>query len=218
MKLSAMNALRYDANTYEFDLRQSVGPGEYVLGTPVPHCSPCFANDPRNNNGTSGGAVCNDRSLIDVDSDLQGITRRATSSPSGKYLPTAPCQLTSPPNCVPQNVPIEDTRLNNPPCTLRGTGWNRWEWLCTDPQERALVPFDLMIDTSIVVKDNHRPVLPRPIDQTAAMPPGKHNAPSHGAPQWQPRCEPEYVSPIPNVHWRTCGELDRIQNGCATRG
>ena len=23
----------------------------------------------------------------------------------------------------------EDTRLSNPPCNLRGTGWNRWEWL-----------------------------------------------------------------------------------------
>ena len=209
-----MNTLRYDANTYKFDLRQSLGPGAYLLGTPMPHCTPCFANDPRWNNGTSGGSECVDRPLIDVDSDLIGITRRATNDPTCKYLPTAPCKLSSVPECRAAALPVEDTRLNNPPCTLRGTGWNRWEWLCANPQERALVPFDTRIDTSIVVKDNHRPLLPKPIDQTLAMPPAKGAPAQHGAPEWKPRCEPEYLSPIPNVHWRTCSEMDRIQNGC----
>ena len=29
----------------------------------------------------------------------------------------------------------EETRQSNPPCNLRGTGWNRWEWLCKNPQK-----------------------------------------------------------------------------------
>ena len=212
---SALNNMRYDAGTYQTDLRQSVGPGAYVLGTPVQHCAPCFACDPRANNGTSGGAACADgAALVDVDSDLQGLTRRATRNPAGKYQAgtAAACTLRGVDDCG--SVTVEDTRLNNPPCTLRGTGWNRWEWLCRNPQERALLPFDTMVDTSIVVKDNHRPHVARPIDQTLAMPPGKTAMSADvGAPQWKPRCEPEFLSPMPEVHWRSCREVDRIQNG-----
>ena len=39
-------------------------------------------------------------------------------------------------------IPAEDTRLSNPSCNLRGTGWNRWEWLCLNPQDRVEIPFD----------------------------------------------------------------------------
>ena len=59
--------------------------------------------------------------------------------------------------------PTEDTRLSNPACNLRGTGWNRWEWLCRNPQERVEIPFDFQIDSVIVAKDNHRPCVPNPL-------------------------------------------------------
>lgn len=213
MMTTALNSLRYDSNTYAFDVKQSVGPGSYVLGTPVPHCSPCFANDSRLIPGTSGDSICADIAMIDVDSELQGITRRATNDPTGKYLPSRPCSMTRLPDC--RGLSVEDTRLNNPPMTLRGTGWNRWEWLCTNPQERALIPFDTLVDTSLVVKDNHRPMLTRPVDPTLALPPGKFDRPTEGAPVWVPSCQPQYVSPIPTMHWRSCAEIDRIQNGTA---
>ena len=65
----------------------------------------------------------------------------------------------------------EDTRITNPACNLRGTGWNRWEWLCMDPQERVLMPFDNMISNRIIVKDNHRPCIPKPISIEPSLPP-----------------------------------------------
>lgn len=67
-------------------------------------------------------------------------------------------------------VPSEETRTSNPPCNLRGTGWNRWEWLCLDPQERIEIPFDYNIDNRIVVKDNHRPCVPTPVDPLPSLP------------------------------------------------
>ena len=70
------------------------------------------------------------------------------------------------------NVPIEDTRLSNPPCNLRGTGINRWEWLCLNPQERVEAPFDYNISNRIVVKDNHRPCVPAPVDASPSLPKG----------------------------------------------
>ena len=67
-------------------------------------------------------------------------------------------------------VPAEDSRLSDPACNLRGTGFDRWEWLCLNPQEKALVPFDYNISNRIVVKDNHRPCVPKPIDQRLPLP------------------------------------------------
>jgi hypothetical protein len=46
----------------------------------------------------------------------------------------------------------DDSRLSNPPCNLRGTGWNRWEWLCLNPQERVEIPFDWNITYNGVSK------------------------------------------------------------------
>jgi hypothetical protein len=71
--------------------------------------------------------------------------------------------------------PEEQTRLSNPPCNLRSTGWNRWEWLCKDPQQLPLgllLPFDWHIDSKNLAKDNHRPCLPTPIDISPSLPRG----------------------------------------------
>ena len=62
-------------------------------------------------------------------------------------------------NCF---FPTEDTRLSNPSTNLRGTGWNRFDPICKNPQENISFPGQSMTSTRILVKDNHRPsvVLP----------------------------------------------------------
>ena len=224
----SLSGLRYDTGAYQSDLRQSVGPGQYVLAPLAPHCRPCLASDTRISQGTSGQSSCADQPLIDVESDLHNLNRRATLDPNGLYRggggPPLVCggaagspasQLVASSACA--SIPTVDTRLANPPCTLRGTGWNRWEWLCQDPQATALRPFDWNIDTSIVVKDNHRPVLARPVDPTLALPPGKNDSASVGSPQWIPQlCNGVgAVDEPPNMLWRSCDEVDRISFGCA---
>ena len=62
-------------------------------------------------------------------------------------------------NCF---FPTEDTRLSNPSTNLRGTGWNRFETLCHDPQEQVFFPGQMMTSTRLVVKDNHRPSIVAP--------------------------------------------------------
>lgn len=124
---------------------------------------------------------------IDVETDLLNINRPATRCPEGKYEPKCPncgvvisgqpcgngvslscynCKykikkgamcnenLVDFPDC---NFPIENTRLSNPPSTLRGTGWNRFEDLCLDPQDQLLFPGEYHIPTRTVFRDNHRP-------------------------------------------------------------
>lgn len=225
---TAMNRLSYDVNTYRFDVQQSVGPGVYALGTPAPHCKPCLASDPRVTTGTTGGSECSATSLVDIDSELQNLTRRATNCPTGQFLPwrNPPCagrpnaSLAHYADCRAAGMPtLEDTRLSNPPCTLRGTGWNRWEWLCKDPQERVLMPFDHHINVRTLTKDNHRPHIARPIDPTLALPAGKFTEPEQGEPGWaRAPCSTgatgrETFDEPPILHWRTAEELARIRTG-----
>ena len=227
----SLSGLRYDSGAYQTELRQSVGPGQYVLSPLTPSCRPCLAGDTWIAQGTSGAGACpsGGQSLIDVESDLHNLSRRASRDPMGMYRggggPPLVCgapanssqaSLVAAAACA--ALSAVDTRLANPPCTLRGTGWNRWEWLCQDPQASAIRPFDWNVDTSIVVKDNHRPTLARPVDQTLALPPGKHDASaSVGSPQWVPQlCNGVgAVDESPNMVWRSCDELERITYGCA---
>jgi hypothetical protein len=164
--------LTYDDCAYQHDIKESVGPGQYMLKTPRVDCDgPCFVPPPEVPLGSSGGATC-DKELIDVDSELIGITRKASMCPTAKYMPTNKpfCNAKIPKECF--GLTPEATRISNGPCTLRGipNGFNRWEWLCTNPQAKAFVPFDYNISNRLVVKDNHRPCIQDPVDQSAAMP------------------------------------------------
>jgi len=103
----------------------------------------------------------------------------------------------------------EETKMSNPPCTLRGTGWNRWEWLCTDPQEKALMDFETNIQNKLVVRDNHRPCVPNPMAQD-----GVH--PRNADDECYTDKDVSYVfesneAPRPPLmHWRKCCEVSLL--------
>lgn len=220
----ALSSLRNDPTAYKADINSSVGPGQYVLSPVIPHCGACLNVDPRVVAQRAGDSICQSQSIVDTESDLKNLSRRATRAPGGLYRGDGSDPIVcgkggggatlSFPIC--DGIPTVDTRLVNPPCTLRGTGINRFEWLCRDPQERALMPFDAYIDTSIVTKDNHKPFIARPVDPTLALPPGKHDSPSSGAPQWIPNCNNGYggVNEPPVMLYRSCQEVNRISHGC----
>lgn len=98
--------------------------------------------------------------------------------------------------------PVEDTRLVNPAGNLRGTGFNRWEWLCLNPQERVEIPFDTNISNRIVVKDNHRPCVPNPLSAEALLPKG---TPTVECENTKSTCAAP--TNAPSVHWQTCQNL-----------
>ena len=98
-------------------------------------------------------------------------------------------------------APSESTRLSNGPCTLRSTGWNRWEWLCNDPQERVEIPFDWNVNTQIIQKDNHRACIPTPIDPTRLLPVGG-NIPCV---KTTPVCA-TYTEPN-SIQWNSCNTI-----------
>jgi hypothetical protein len=189
----SFNRLTYDTCSYNQVLLETTGPGIYQIGTPQNVCKPCHPSDPYIRLQGMGASVSRNTPLIDVDSELLGIVRNNSRCPERKYLPgcgipiqgnanagaCAACQKNSKlcldhdktaiefNNCF---TNTEDTRLSNPPCTLRSTGWNRWEWLPLNPQDRVETPFDFEIDSRRIAKDNHRPCIPKPLDQTLVYP------------------------------------------------
>lgn len=127
---------------------------------------------------------------VDIESDLFNLTRRATKCNQKKYNPNTKCNINhqgipsgsgvveevlgnnvkSWQTCNDSNLhnfsncyfPTEDTRLSNPPCTLRGIGINRFDPLLLNPQDQITFPGNYQIPTRLVFKDNHRPCVPKP--------------------------------------------------------
>ena len=161
----SLNRLRYDTNSYKHSLAESVGPFEYQLGTPL-RCDECFVGDPNIRLQRSGVSTDKKNLMVDVDSELLNITRKLSKDPAKKYMPKEDtngnlCTETKkshPQNC--DNTKTEYTLLSNPACNLRGTGWNRWEWLCQDPQENIVLPYYIGTDSKQLAKDQHRPCIP----------------------------------------------------------
>lgn len=125
--------------------------------------------------------------MVDTESDLLNLNRLLSRDPRHRYRPQCindrcvgvmndcdECQpkLTHFPVC--NGMKYEATRLSNPPATLRETGVNRFQPICLDPQDRSRWehPGEIGINYRMVVKDNHIPCIPHPIDQTPALPQG----------------------------------------------
>lgn len=188
----------YDVCSYKYQLAETVGAGIYQLVRPNNQIVPVLPKDPRYIAQTSGVSINKNTSLIDIDSELIGISRNLSDCPDRKYMPGSNSNnggsntgkvlngcRTSDKLCIDNKQVMhfsdnglwtEDTRLSNPPCTLRGTGWNRFEWLPMDPQDRVAMPFDYQINSKIISKDNHRPCIPNPMYQMAVYP-TPHNTP-----------------------------------------
>lgn len=202
----SFNRLNNDICTYAYDLKQSIGPGEYGLSEPNIECNTCFQANPEfrlsnNKRRSTGVSIC--EPLIDVDSELKNITRMASACPLKKYRGQKFCTPKNFPDCEDAKTITEHTRLSNPPCTLRCSGWNRWEWLCQNPQDKALVPFDFHISGRTLAKDNHRPCIPKPLNQYDVYPPTIIEEEVN-----KPQDKYETMDEFYSTHWRACKTYD----------
>ena len=196
----SFNRCDHDTGAYRHNIQASVQPGYYSLGTPPVSCKPCYPATPHIRLQHSGNSVETKRFLIDIDSELQGITRKKSHDPNFMYKPGDHHNknILHFPDC---EISTDDTRMSNPPCTLRSTGWNRFEELCLDPQHNIEIPFAHNVNNRLIAKDNHRPVIPRPIDVDPSLPEGGDLP-----------CEETHSvcansTGAPSVHWRKCKEI-----------
>jgi hypothetical protein len=196
---------RYDDNAYKTQLNESIGPGNYMLERLAPCDNTCsFYSGGGIQLSRHGDALC-DKELIDVDSELIGITRHLSQCPSDKYLPKKEpfCKVNFSDLKECDFLTSEPTLISNPKCTNKETTINRWEWLCLDPQKNALMPFDWNIDNRQVTKMNHRPLIERPIDQSSALPPPCNNKVKY---DWASRYSQSPYS-MPSLQLASCANI-----------
>jgi len=142
----------YDTCDERTRLAESMAVGNYALQVPVP-AFPCYPANPQII-AQKAGFISN----VNVESQLFNMNVPATRCPIQPEQINGPSQYGYEPDC---EIPIQNTRLSNPPCTLRGTGWNRFDPICMNPQDQIFFPGEYQIPTRLVFRDNHRPLLPR---------------------------------------------------------
>jgi len=99
------NSLLYDTCTQQYDVTQSVAPLGYLLDTDkYENINKC-----RIGKGILGGSSVSHikGNLVDLESDLYGITRKASLCPDKKFF--SKCSINNPNNCQPDNIFIEGT-------------------------------------------------------------------------------------------------------------
>jgi hypothetical protein len=168
----SFSRLNFDNDTYVTKLNESVSSGLYMIETPRVNCdTKCSYYAPGVILDKFDDGIC-EKELIDLDSELIGINRKSSRCPANKYLPS------DKPYCINKRAMLdcdsfatEPTLMSNPKATNKETTMNRWQWLCKNPQEKVLMPFDWNISNRMVVKMNHRPCRPNLIDQSEALPP-----------------------------------------------
>jgi hypothetical protein len=129
----------------------------YYVNPPEANCPSVFPVEPttriQRNNGDSWPQQ---QWRTDVETDLKGINRfgnrvrcdfKLYNPDTNKYNNT-PLQ-----HAQDSSFPMKFNRLDNGPCTLRSTGWNRWQPLFHDPQKTFEQPFDYFIPSRDVDKE-----------------------------------------------------------------
>lgn len=183
---------KYDQGSFTRDTQQATYRINYMLDPN--YAEQCKQCRPLDWIGKQGVSYNNTQPMIDTESDLLNLNRILTRDPNYKYAPNCtncedcpegyPCgagATNSCKNCQPSlhHFPICDikheyTRTSNPSATLKETGVNRFDPICLNPQDRSRWehPGATGINYRLVVKDNHIPCIPHPIDQTPALPKG----------------------------------------------
>ena len=99
------NRLMYDTCEYKTRLNESVRPLNYMLDTMrYENCNKC-----RMELGIIGGSAVSHikGNLVDLETDLKGITRKASLCPSQQF--SSSCATKNIANCRPNNIPINGT-------------------------------------------------------------------------------------------------------------
>jgi hypothetical protein len=144
----ALTRLRNDPFHQMDDMRITSYASRYYLQPPAKNCPTTFPMNPTTRIQQSGASWVTGEWKTDVESDLKGIDRLGTKirCDKGQYHPdTNRVNQIGLNHAHDEDVPLTFARLVDPPCTLRTTGWNRWQPLFHNPQETFETPFDFFI-------------------------------------------------------------------------
>jgi len=151
----SLTRYRHDLGKMTENNEISTGPGRYMLAVPNRYGNAAFVAEPTLLNQRWGASHDMSSTKTDVESDLTNRGRPHPRTVCGQYNPGDDAKkhsLTAMPEVT---WPRNWERLTDPASTLRGTGWNRWEWLCQNPQATALLPFEHRVESRMASKDGY---------------------------------------------------------------
>jgi hypothetical protein len=140
------------------DMRITSYAARYYLNPPAANCPTTFPVNATTRIQKSGDSWVEGQWRTDVESDLKGIDRLGTKircdavqyNPATNMMNNIPLKAAKD-----ENIPQTFARLVDPPCTLRATGWNRWQPLFHNPQETFETPFDFFIPSRDIDKEKY---------------------------------------------------------------
>jgi hypothetical protein len=155
-KQQALTRGKFDDFHQVDDMRITSYALRYYVNPPDANCPSSYPVDATVRIQKSGASWVAGKWKTDVESDLKGINRlnsriwcdRPAYNPETNLMNNTPLQ--APPD---ESFPQLYNRLTNPPCTLRATGWNRWEALPHQPQLTFETPFDFFIPSRDIDKE-----------------------------------------------------------------
>lgn len=156
VKQQALTRSKFDDFHQSDDMRITSYAMRYYLNTPDTNCPTSYPVDATTRIQKSGASWPVGMWKTDVETDLKGINRLGSRVWVDKKLYNPDTNRVN--NTPLQAAPDESTpqlfqRLVNPPCTLRATGWNRWEALPHQPQLTFETPFDHFIPSKMLDKE-----------------------------------------------------------------
>ena len=148
---------KFDNFHQQDDMRITSYSVRYYLEKPEHNCPIGFPAEPSVRLQMSGASWPQGQWKTDVESDLKNINRLGTRvkcndisyNPEKNKINAKP--LVAAPDLT---LGITYQRLYNPPCTLRATGFNRFIDLQHDAQKSYETPFDFLIPSRDLSKDN----------------------------------------------------------------
>lgn len=164
----AMTRYKYDMCKMVENNEITTGPGRYALGVPNAYGDAAFAPNPTVRMQKWGAAHDMASTKTDVESDLLNLRRpltRVACGPHASPADVAARHLTAMPEV---DFPQTAARLVDPPCTLRDSGINRWQWLGQNPQENVMMPFEWAVDSRYASKDAYVPTIAKPLATSSA--------------------------------------------------
>lgn len=156
VKQQALTRGKFDDFHQADDMRITSYAMRYYLNTPDANCPTSYPVDATTRIQKSGASWPAGKWKTDVESDLKGINRLSSRVWADKklYNPDTNPMNNTPLQAAPdESTPMLFQRLVNPPCTLRATGWNRWEGLPHQPQLTFETPFDHYIPSKMLDKE-----------------------------------------------------------------
>lgn len=149
-----------DEDEYKLKEIRQMRPGQYHISAVnlLPNTRALLPNDTRIRSQITGSSVSSTLPPVNTESDLRGLGRpinRAALAQSGHHMKVDSTQTI-------QSVDVPhlrtlDTRLDMPALALRGATPNRFHPnILHDPTDFAFAPFDRMVSSRIVMKDQWR--------------------------------------------------------------